>query len=104
MWKCKTKANEANLGIFTHISAFSGIFKYPQANLGITRHIQELFRHIQAYSVLCVILAYAEHLEPWLIQIQRRIQNPSIFRNLTYSELWYIQKPDIFRTLVYSET
>ena len=34
--KCKTKTVEADLGIFTHIPKYSGIFK----------HIQILFRHI----------------------------------------------------------
>ena len=49
MGKCKTKAIQTDLGTF---------------------------RHDQAYSKPCVILAY--------------------------SEQWYIQNPDIFKTLVYS--
>ena len=63
MSKCKTKAIHTDLSII--------------------RHIQELFRHILAYSKPCVTLAY---LEP-------DIQNPEIFRTRS-----------IFRALVYSET
>ena len=37
MQKCKTSAIQADLGIFTHVQAYSGII----------RHIQELFRHAQ---------------------------------------------------------
>ena len=33
----KTKAIQADLGTFTHISAYSGLFQ----------HVQKLFRHIQ---------------------------------------------------------
>ena len=61
MGKCKTKSNQAYLGIFTHISIFSAIIRYIQAYSGVTRHIQELFRHIQAYSEPCVILTYLQH-------------------------------------------
>ena len=64
MGKCKAKAIHANVGIFTHIPAHSGII----------RHIQELFRHIQAYSEPFVTLGYGA---PWYIQ------NPSIFRSLS---------------------
>ena len=56
-----------------HILAFLVIFRYIQAKSDGIRHIQELFRHIQAYS------------EPQYIQ--RHIQKPSTSRNLTYAEL-----------------
>ena len=68
-------------------------FRHIQANSGIIRHIQEFFRHIQAYSEACVTLA----------------QNHDISRALTYSlregysESWHIHNPGIFRTPVYSE-
>ena len=64
MGKCETKAIRADLGIFTHIIAYSG-----------------RLRHIQAYSELCLTLAYSELLY---------IQNPSIFKTRA-----------IFTTLVY---
>ena len=54
MGKSKTKAIQADLGTFRQI-----------------RNIQELFRHIQAYSKPCVTLAYL---------------NRGISRTLTYSE------------------
>ena len=47
METCKTKTIEADLGILTHISAYSGILRHIQTYSGIIRHIQELFRHIQ---------------------------------------------------------
>ena len=48
MEKCETKVIQADLSIFTwHI----------QTNLSISRHIQELFGHIQAYSEPFVTLA-----------------------------------------------
>ena len=70
MEKCKTKAIQANLGIFTHI--------------------QEFFGHIHAYLEPSVTLTY---LEPWYIQNQKNIQNHGVFRSLTYSKLWHIQNP-----------
>ena len=53
MGKYKTKAIQADLGIFTHIPAYSDI----------SRHIQpDIIRHIQAEP--CVTLTYSE---PWQI-------------------------------------
>ena len=65
-----------------------------QTGLRIFRHIQELFRHIQAYPRPCVTLAY---LEPWYIQNPDLFRSRSIFRTLAYSQ------PCIFRTHIYSE-
>ena len=76
MGKCKTKAIQADLGKFTHITAYSDI--------------SHLFRHNQAYSR--IIQAYSG--------IFRTLCIPGIFRTLsysereTYSEPWYIQNPD----------
>ena len=56
----KTKTIQADLGIFTHIPAYSSIF--------IIRLIQELFRHIQ------------NPVKPW------HVQNPGMFSTLAYSE------------------
>ena len=42
MKKCKTKAIQADLSIFTHVLTYSGIF----------RHIQDISRHNQIYSGL----------------------------------------------------
>ena len=74
MRKYKTKAIEADFGIFTHIPAYSDI----------SRHIQpDIIRHIEAYSKPCVTLTYSE---PWHIQNQRHIHDPDIFRTQTYLE------------------
>ena len=56
---------------------------FREAHSGIIRHIQRLFRHIQAYSEPCIFPAY---LEPWYIQ------NPDIFRTRNiFSNLGYLQ-------------
>ena len=68
MGKYKTKATQADLGIFVHITAY----------LDRSRHIQsDIIRHIQVYSEPCVTLTYSEQ---WLIQ------NPGLFITLAYSE------------------
>ena len=91
MGKYKRKTIRADLGILTHIPAYSDI----------SRHIQpDIIRHIQAYSEPCVTLTYSE---PW------QIQNQTHIRTLVYSETWLIQNPGIFRTrgifmtLIYSQ-
>ena len=47
MGKYKAKAIRVDLGIFTHILAYSSIFRYIQVSSGITRHTEELFGNIQ---------------------------------------------------------
>ena len=60
----KTKTIQEDLGIFTQILVYSGIF----------RHVQQLFKYIQANSEYCVRLAYSEF---WNIGNQKlRHQNP----------------------------
>ena len=66
----KIKAIQAVLAIFTHIPAYSGMFRDNKTYSGIMRHIKELFRPIQVYSEPCVTLAYSES---WHTQNQRRI-------------------------------
>ena len=66
-----------------------------QAYSGVIRHIQGLFRHIQAYSEPCITLAY---LETWYIQNLDIFRTRSIFRNLAYSQFWYIHKAGIIQT------
>ena len=51
----KKKAIQVDLGTLKDTAACSGIF----------RHVQELFRNIQAYSESCITPA---SLEPWYIQ------------------------------------
>ena len=58
MGKCKTKAIQADLGIFTHIHEYSETIQ-------------------KVYSELCVNLTYPKL---WHIQNQRHIENPGIFR------------------------
>ena len=95
MGTCKAKEIQADLGIFTHILAYSVIFRHIQTYSGIIRHIQELFRHIQ------------DLVQTWHIQKQRHIQNPGIlstrgiFKTLVYAEHWHIQNSGIFRILGY---
>ena len=65
--KCKIKAAQTDLGIFTHIPSYSSIFPhiclnipgYIQAYSDIIRHIQELLRHIQNSGIFRA-LAYSE--------------------------------------------
>ena len=75
MGNCKTQAIQADLDIFKHISAYSGVW---------------IFRNIQAYSEgSCVTL---EHWEPWYIW------NPSIFKTSGMCKTLVYSKPGIFRT------
>ena len=76
-------------------------FRQIQAHSGIIRHIQELFRHIQAHLEPCVTLTC---LKLWYIQNPDIFRTRSIFRTLAYSEPWYIQNHRIFRTLAYSKS
>ena len=87
MKKFKTKAIQADEGIFTHILAYSNIFKHKQS-IGIFRTLCNpgIFR----------TLAYTEqkaYSESWYIE------NRGIFRTLVYSETWHTQNPGIFKTL-----
>ena len=66
MGNCKTIAIQADLGIFTHIPAYSGIFK----------NYSGIFRILCNHDIFRT-LAYSE---PW------HIQKPGIFRALVYSE------------------
>ena len=91
MGKYKTKAIQADLGIFRHIQAYSA--RHNQAYSAIFRTLcnPDMFRTLansepDAYS------------EPWQIQNHTHIQNLGIFRNLAYSEPWFVQNPGIFRT------
>ena len=105
IWTCKTKAIQADLGIFIHIHTYSSIFRHINAQPGIFRNYPGIFRTLFKY-------AYSEHCP---IQNWRHIQNPSIlrtrgiFRTLVYAEFWHIQNSDILRTkgilgtLAYSE-
>ena len=87
MRKYKAKAIQADLGIFTHVPAYSDI----------SRHIQpDIIRHIQAYSKPCVTLTYSERLQ--------FVQNPGIFTTrgifmiLIYLEPRHIQNHSLFRS------
>ena len=75
MKKFKTKAIQADEGIFTHILAYSDIFK-----------------NTQSISILeaSVTLTY---LELWYIQNKKHILSRDILRTVAYLELWYIKNP-----------
>ena len=85
MRKCKTKAIHADLGIFTRIPGYSGIF-----SSGI----------IQAYSEPRVRLAFSEL---WCIKNPVIFKTRHIFKTLFYPKLWRFRTRDIFRILGYSE-
>ena len=85
MKEFKIKAIQADEGIFTHILAYSDIFKNKQS--------RGIFRTLCNPGILRT-LVYTE---------QKHILSRDILRTVAYSELWYIQNPDIFRTLAYSK-
>ena len=86
---------------FQWVNVKQKLLRQIQAYSGIIRHIQELFRHNQAYLELCVTLTY---LKLWYIQNPGIFRTRSIFRTPAYSQPWYIQNPAIFRTLAYSKS
>ena len=87
MGKCKAKA----------VLAYSRIFGHNQTFSGIIRHIQELSRHIQAFSEPCVTPTY---LEPCYIWIRGIFRTRSICRTLTYSEPCQISTMQHFAKIV----
>ena len=78
--KCKTKAVQADLCIFTHTPTYF--------------HICRHFRHNQAYSG--IIQTYPC---PF-----RTLCNPDIFRTLVCLQIQHIQNSSIFRMLTYSSS
>ena len=78
--------NKSHSCRFTNIHTSSRIFRHIHTFSGIIIHIQELFKHTQAYSEPCVTLVYFESFLP--------CSEPG-----AYSEPLYIQNPEIFRTL-----
>ena len=102
MGKCKTKAIQADLGIFRYIPAYSGIFRHIQT----IRHIQVQSGIIQTQSQPCVTLAYSKL---WYIQNPGIFKTRDIFRTLVYPKYWHIQNQrhiqnlELFRNLGYSE-
>ena len=62
MGTCERKDDQADLGIFRHILAYSAI----------TRDIKELIRYITTYSEFYVTMVYSETSH---IQYQKHIQN-----------------------------
>ena len=107
----KTKAIQANLGIFMHILAYWSIFRHIQAWSGIFRNYSGIFKTL-GKPLIFRTQEYSEpegYPESWnnensgIFRTRRHIQNPGIFRTLIYPEPWYIQNPGILRTKVYSE-
>ena len=56
-WK---NVNKSHSGRFNNTHAYLLIFKHIHTYPDIIKHIQELFKHIQAYSELCKTLVYFE--------------------------------------------
>ena len=67
--------------------------KAIQADLGIFRHNLVYPEIIQAYSGIFKYLCNPEI-----------FRTRSIFRNMVYSQPWYIQNPRMFRMLLYSKS
>ena len=87
MGKYKTKTIRADLGILTHIPAYSDI----------STHIQpDIIRH--AYSGIFRTLCNPDIFRTLANSEPDAYQNLGIFRNLAYSEPWFVQNPGIFRT------
>ena len=81
MEKYKTKIIQADLGIFTHIHAYSDIFKHKQTYPGIITTYSDMFRTLCNPGIFRT-LVYCEY---QYIQNQKHIQNRGIFRVLVYS-------------------
>ena len=101
MGKCKTKTIQADLGIFTHIMAYSRIFRlsrHIQAHSGIFRNYSGIFWTLCNPGIFRTLLYWAS----WHIQNQNMSE--------AYSEPWYIHNCGTFRTrkmlriLSYSES
>ena len=86
--KYNIKSIQADLGIFTSISAYSDISKHIHPSI------------IQVYSESCATLTNSE---PEAYSELRHIQSLDIFRTLVSSEQWHIQNPDLSRTQIYLE-
>ena len=100
--KCKTKAVQTDLGIFTHIPSYSRIFWHICLN--IPGYVQSgIIRHSQAYSG--IIQAYSEL---WCIQNTGVFRTRGIFRTLAhsepraYSELSQTSAMELSRSLLYA--
>ena len=95
--KCKNVKQKTDLGIITHILAYSDISRHEQEYLGIFIHV---------YSEPFVTLAYSEL---WYIQNPGIFKTRGIFKTLVYIKLWHIknqahiQNPVLLRILGYSE-
>ena len=68
------------------------LLTHPQWGQASVQH-SGLIRHKKPYSE--IIQEYSGSF--------RDLYNPSIFRTLAYSELWYVHHPGTFRALVYTE-
>ena len=80
---CETEVIQEDIGIFTHIPKYSGIFRYDIL-MYIIRHIHDIITHIQ------------DHVQSW------HKQSPGIFRTKTYLEPEAFPTPVILKILAYS--
>ena len=103
--KCKTKAIHKDLAIFTLTPVYLGICRHVQGYSGIFKNYSGVFRTLRNPTIFRNLI----YSEPLLIQNQKHNQKPFILRNLVYSESevywehWYIQNSGIFRNLLYSK-
>ena len=101
--KCEIKAIHKGLAIFTLIPVYLGIFRHVPGYSGISKNYSGVFRILCNPSIFRNLI----YSEPLLIQNQKHNQKPFILRNLVYSEPevywehWYIQNSGIFRNLLY---
>ena len=84
--------NNAFFCTFFKCGKIATLLAHPQQGQASVQH-SAIIRHNQPYSG--IIQGYSGSF--------RGLYNPSVFRTLAYSKLWYVHNPGTFRALVYTE-
>ena len=85
MGTCRTKANQADLSIFTHIPAYLGILRQNQAYSGIIHTYSGIFQTLCNSGIFKTLVS----VEPWNIQNPTHMRNISFLRSLLYDKKMY---------------
>ena len=85
MRTCRTRASQADLGIFTHIPAYLDILRQNQAYSGIIHTYSGIFQTLCNSSIFKTPVSS----EPWNIQNSTHIRNISFLRSLLYDTLFF---------------
>ena len=80
--KCKTKAIHKDLAICTLTPVYLGIFRHVEGYSGISKNYSGVFRTLRNPSIFRNLI----YSQPLLIQNQKHNQKPVILRNLVHSE------------------